>query len=171
MQYLLTGCSLCSCLSVRHSAGHIPDRPSCHPNCGGGGHVPHHFLWLHRSSPRKHSPPQDSNKPYRHFTNTAFFVSNAVAQSTFTITHWVPVILLSQRVPWMIEMNLCRQMCVCCVFSTFLPLVLLQSDAGLPHPAGHSSSGLLLLRSGVYCLFCVRAVQQITMRPRIIYPS
>lgn len=61
---------LCSCLSARHSAGHVPDRPSCHPNCGGGGHVLHYFLRLHWSPPREHSPPQDSNRHNRHITNT-----------------------------------------------------------------------------------------------------
>lgn len=61
---------LFSRLSARHGEGHVPDRPGCHLNRGGGGHVLHHFLWLYRSSQREHSPPQDSNRPHRHITNT-----------------------------------------------------------------------------------------------------
>lgn len=60
----------CVPVSARHGAGHVPHRPSCHPNCGGGGDVLHHFLRLHRRPQREHSPPQDGNSPKRRITIT-----------------------------------------------------------------------------------------------------
>ena len=54
-------------LCSRHSPGHVPDRPGGHPDCGGGGHVLHHLLWLHRGPERKHPSPQDSK--------TCFFIT------------------------------------------------------------------------------------------------
>lgn len=60
-----TGSCRVSRLPGRHGAGHVPHRPGRRPNCGGGGHVLHHLLRLHRGTAREHPPPQDGKKAPR----------------------------------------------------------------------------------------------------------
>lgn len=76
------GTAFFSPLPARHGARHVLRRPSCHPNRGGGGHVLHHVLRMHRSPPREHPPPQDSNDLASVSTGSSF-----IQKTKFTATN------------------------------------------------------------------------------------
>lgn len=110
MEKTLNSCCV-SCLPGRYGARHISHRPGRHTNCGGGGHVLHHLLRLHRGPAREHPPPQDGKKTQRaHCSGRPCFASDASAISVFSHCR-------GSHVSWAItNLQVSRDYVLCCIF-------------------------------------------------------